>query len=655
MRINKIELLNYRQHRKCEFCFDRKTGEKDLHIFVADNTVGKTNILNAISWCLYAKEPHLQNESAAICRLNSAEQEKIKAQGGGTGDLMVKIYFRLDDDRILIFQRTETYNIGAGFCRSVDTSFTALLQEENGSNMDSIINKDDVEALVRAYIPYEVREFIFFDAERLKSFFGKQMQENVKTGIYNYTQANIIDESIRVFKNFVSDELDPIINSSGDRDITDLNRRVNEAKTHVNEQQKKIEDIKEQIAVCESEIRRLDSVISGFDNVGEKDAERARIQRDIDDYEHEKDSILDERMKEVRSLYIDAKFFPYIKSYYEFILSEEKNAAGNVVKIDKQELGRILKAGECTVCGQRLTEQAYAYVQSLMNDTASSIKLSGELTSDKGKIMEYFQGIEEKKAKVRKLADRADSIDTKITGLDTERQKIVEYLSHVPDTSAVKQSIEDRDEFYRKKDDYNQRLGVENQKLKELQDKYTAVSNEFTRAMSRHASLVEYNRQKNMCVECCDILEETRDEVLQECREAMEKKTYSLFANIFSKKGKYQRVEILRDYTVKLFDIYGNQTLGSCSAGETNILAYCFTLALQEVSGRDSLLFIDTPLGRIDPENRANLLDDLVKNADEKQIILLFTPAEYDDMAKSIIGGRYSTYEELTVTNLSNR
>ena len=57
MRFSSIEIKNYRQYRDLKLEF--KHGEHDLQVLIGDNGTGKTNLLNAFTWCLYGKEPHL--------------------------------------------------------------------------------------------------------------------------------------------------------------------------------------------------------------------------------------------------------------------------------------------------------------------------------------------------------------------------------------------------------------------------------------------------------------------------------------------------------------------------------------------------------------------------------------------------------------------
>ena len=62
MRIENIEIQNFRQYRNLSFKFPHVQEDNDLHIIYANNGVGKTNVLNAITWCLYDTEMHRRDQ-----------------------------------------------------------------------------------------------------------------------------------------------------------------------------------------------------------------------------------------------------------------------------------------------------------------------------------------------------------------------------------------------------------------------------------------------------------------------------------------------------------------------------------------------------------------------------------------------------------------
>ena len=63
----------------------------------------------------------------------------------------------------------------------------------------------------------------------------------------------------------------------------------------------------------------------------------------------------------------------------------------------------------------------------------------------------------------------------------------------------------------------------------------------------------------------------------------------------------------------------------------------------------DSLLFIDTPIGRVDEDNRLNFINTLCEIAKSKQVILTFTPTEYDEKVSAALQDQYSTFSKLSL------
>ena len=61
----------------------------------------------------------------------------------------------------------------------------------------------------------------------------------------------------------------------------------------------------------------------------------------------------------------------------------------------------------------------------------------------------------------------------------------------------------------------------------------------------------------------------------------------------------------------------------------------------------NSLLYIDTPLGRVGAKNRINFTNVLKEIGVNKQVILSFTPTEYDTNVKSVLSDKFSSYHDL--------
>ncbi len=651
MRISNIKIHNYRQYRDVSFDFGRVNGKKDLHIIVGSNTLGKTNLMNAISWCLYDSEPHLRDEDRAIFRLNSTLENEIRQKGGGRENVEVQIALSTDTGGNVTFRRQEQFNISANGCLSISNNLTVFEQQENG---DTKVVSDEVgtRSLVKKYLPKEINEFIFFDGERLEHFFDKEFRVNVHNGINDLTQASIIEKAITGFNSFIKDTLEPKLTSCGNSTIEDLQRKVTAQENVVKGVNDAIDVINNQIQLCEDNITRLTLIIRGNEKIGEKDAELKKVTADIADIEVKQYKNMRETMNFVRDYYPLMTIFPAVKEYYDYIKSRQVDSSESV-KVDREELEKALSSGHCTVCGQELTDIAAKYIQKLLDSQASSFGAQNVFSQDLSyirmaadKLLAYKEDADTLRSEARELAQKKQA-------LERDQQALMAYMNSVPDSEAIKDAIVERTTWQTQRDENMKKLGIEQENLKRQERVLKELNDKLDAAMAKARGVSEIVEKKKYCKQCILVLKQTKEEILEECRLSMQEETFTTFKSLMWKQDAYSRVEIQKDYTFSLFDRFGNQTLGSSSSAETNLLALAFTQSLQMVSGHDSLLFIDTPVGRVDSDNRANFMHSLLKIADGKQTVLLFTPTEYDENIRAIIGGQYSTNRVLVNTDLT--
>lgn len=135
--------------------------------------------------------------------------------------------------------------------------------------------------------------------------------------------------------------------------------------------------------------------------------------------------------------------------------------------------------------------------------------------------------------------------------------------------------------------------------------------------------------------------------IVSEVRKEMECRTEQLFRGLVWKNSKCDRISLSDQYQLSLYDKEGYSCAGTCSAAERSLLALSFTLAMHEVSGFESPLFIDTPIARASGENRENFARTLVGISESKQLILAFTPDEYSESISREFESVLSAYIKL--------
>jgi DNA sulfur modification protein DndD len=192
MRIDKIYLKNYRQFRELEIDLSEKKGY-DLHIIVGTNGTGKTNILNSINWCLYNEEPHLSKDSARLPIPNIKTIEEI--EDGETFPVEVEVRAEIDPDNNIRFIRKAVFRKADKKSVTQQSSeFEVVFTDERDN---TIIAQDD-EAIdwVERTVPSGIREFFFFDGERLDKYFREATGQKIRHAVFQISQINLLKNEL---------------------------------------------------------------------------------------------------------------------------------------------------------------------------------------------------------------------------------------------------------------------------------------------------------------------------------------------------------------------------------------------------------------------------------------------------------------------------
>ena len=166
-RINYIDISNYRQHRQSRLEFKKNNPKDfDMHLILAENGVGKTNVMNAAAWCLYELEPYSdeRNDQLPLCNRAALNDAREK------GEELVPVTINLN-----ITREDSTYN----FVRSIDvpvaTPFSKRISKLSvkvtgpDGNSDSF-EGEEARKLAELCFPPKIRDYIPTDEDLAKGF-----------------------------------------------------------------------------------------------------------------------------------------------------------------------------------------------------------------------------------------------------------------------------------------------------------------------------------------------------------------------------------------------------------------------------------------------------------------------------------------------------
>ncbi|MDE7221771.1 MAG: hypothetical protein K2N40_00670, partial [Ureaplasma sp.] len=142
-----------------------------------------------------------------------------------------------------------------------------------------------------------------------------------------------------------------------------------------------------------------------------------------------------------------------------------------------------------------------------------------------------------------------------------------------------------------------------------------------------------------------------KDEITTEIRKEIQDVTWQVFDSMIWKTNTFGKIEIDDNYKISVYNNSGREMTGSISATEKMALAYSFTLAIHEASGKNCPLVVDSPLGRVSDINRENMAKELLRVSKGKQIIMLFTPDEYSEDVKKIYDSSARSVREISLSS----
>lgn len=649
MRIESIQIHNFRQYRDEQISFPKVQGKKDIHIIIGENGEGKTNILNALTWCLYGEELHLGDRNTAIYTINSSVVNELRSKGEEQGVMSVKVVLS-DSDSQIEFERIATYHITDSDAVCINQNITAYVSG-GARGGDIIEQKEEVDMWISRYVPREINEYIFFDGELLDRYFKEAQRSNIENGIKNLTQATILEKTIKGLDNYVRMELSPAIEKMGDDKVREAEENYKKAYDAYSAQQDKVKGIEANLSLLKEKIEELSGVIRGHENLKDIQNELEELDEKIDTLSTNEKQAKEDLIDFAQEYYTLFALYPALKSFYDRIKTEEQN--GKLPpKIDRELLQSIFDNKKCLICGNdHLDNDNLEHVLSLLKKFDVSSDTSAELNQASSALQALFEKMKDYKKRKEQIQRQISFIEGELEKADNRRKEVDAILKTIPNTESIRKAIEQRDIYSGQYDEDKEKLGREKLILEGCETAERDAKEEKDKAIAKNGKLDAFRKKLDFCETSKQILSKIKDDILLECRNEMQQETFRIFDQLIWKKGEFTKVNILDDYAFQLLDKYGAQTVGSCSAAERALLALSFTIALQQTSGHDSLLYIDTPLGRVGEKNRGNFTDVLTEVAESKQVILSFTPTEYDANVRARLDGRYSSFNQLTFEN----
>ena len=651
MRFKQIEIHNYRQYR--DLTLEFRPGDHDLQLIVADNGVGKTNLLNAFTWCLYGDEPHLGNskydagepklnkEVIAECVQNSVWVENVSVivtvELGDTKNSTVKIKrsvpFRLLQKNGLEFIE-----------KKAEEQFTVTVT--NGIDGQALSLKNEgATAYINRYLPESIREYFFFDGEQLNTYFQETKGDRIKEAVYSISQIDVLSRTIDHLKTTVSGKKRDA--SAISSSTAQIYKKLDELKQTRDGDIDRIERNQSSLFEAKRRLSDIDGQLRGVEDVrGIENEREATLELEKSYLEHYKRDQA-KYYEFVRKMMVDFNLYPVAKKTLDVI--ERMEREGHLPpSIDPEKLQKTLSMGTCTLCGHSLNEDERAHIEAMLNQFKVSSETSNILSSMRSELKRIVDSVKrypaERKQVLQSLKKDEQGLEQIGLRLNDINARITKFAESSDD---LKRLFEEREQLDAEIASLNQGIGAFQSKKDEMDGMISVWEKKLNAELEKDKKTEAANRAISFGNRALSVLKAAEKAIVDDVRKRMESRTEALFKGLVWKNSKCDRIELTERYQLSLYDRQGYSCAGTCSAAERSLLALSFTLAMHEVSGFDSPLFIDTPIARASGENRENFAKTLVEVSKNKQLILAFTPDEYSEAISREFEPAIATYTRL--------
>lgn len=573
------------------------------------NDVGKTSLFKAIQFCLYGSkatgEKSFRHVNRTACTRND-------------GRTSVKLTFDHEEKLYEITRSVE-------FKKSPPGSFPDASDEVLEVRVDGIPVKlesiREQNEYIEAILPEDASQFFLFDGEDIQKYTRHPPGEHVKEaiemvlGIRELLNAR---EDIEDISRELKHELDNLLVERSKHDqeavaVDSLGKDIAQIRKKIEELDARIEQAGENVKSCDETLKKHVAIQEKIES--RKQAEQSR-------------DLLKEQIKANENKIREFNRHLGVILIAPFLRELSRLGRKSVPHWKRAAIGAILQSDFC-ICDRPIDHSIRERFERIL-DKDSGVSTLQYLGDQATELLFDTQPDALEKSLYEILAQRRDLESNHVLQEQTIADLNKEIGGREDLAADIKAAADTRQ---RAASDLQQYMVEKQAKEMELETKNAEYNRRQTKLAEQFTDKdIESKKAHLRSSEACKTaVKESIDELVDKSKQRVAELASRVFLDLTNAPMLYQGIEITDEYELKIKTIGGTTRAvwdQSPSAGQSQIIATAYIAALNRYTAREAPVIIDTPIGRLDPIHKKNLIRYYPEIG--PQVIILYQPSELD-------------------------
>ena len=633
MRLLSLEVADFRAFYGVQRIEFAAADDKRVTVFHGENGAGKTNLLNAVHWCMTGQfTPRFQEQRLLVNR---------EAYRAGRRECHVELMFQGEMESGGL-----QYRVRRSASNEAQTGFD-VYQIDRG-NSRPIPNG---QSLLRMLLPPGLISWFFFDAEAIGSLELSGSPE-FKRDLRKTLGFDLVDTLLQDLEAVQSKRRREVANQTNDKELTALQNEMDNIDRVLPGQQESAVALESRLKQIESDYEGVRSKLGKLPQAEPIERQRRETERKMLGLEKERKE-LDAKVAQLIGQAAPALLLQPLTAALEGKLEQEE-VRGKLPAPYSDQLVRDIETSQVCICGRPVTEgSAEAHKIHELLRFAST----GALNQRLSEVRYLIRDIERQSAAfpldIAKTRNRIVEVDQELGRLEQDYKDLTKQLNDIKGFGGEIQRLEsERERLGIERRNVAMQAGAMMQQIEQNIRKHKELKARFEAAERK---LVVSKKLKVELDKVTRLMDYIRRSLIEQERQALTILAFELNAVLKRYLTKHYSAKINpATYAVQLVDEEG-KTVGH-STGEGQVLKFAFIATVVALAARKTQqkiqwmseptiapLVLDAPFSALDPEYQGSVARNLATQT--TQLVLMISSAAWGEKVAGaldpVVGKRY--------------